>query len=194
MELKIKVIQYIVGEDMAYNVNHGRKNRYSLKEKHQMEKMVYANRSQLVRTVDLNHYKCPNCGKFMRTQLADYDTSGNTFIIVCDACNLVGTARRERNGKILLKSVPADKKTRNLRAEAHYYFDILYKDGIFVSREQAYLWLSEQLFACDMGIRHIGEMNAEQCIRAIDKCRKCLEENKHRLHSPLVPYGRQQGN
>lgn len=173
---------------MGINVNRGRKNLYSIKETHQMEKLAYENRSQCVRVIDIDHYKCPQCGKIMRVRKANFDASGNTYMLICDDCDLVGKARREINGNITLKSVPADKKTRALRAETHYYFDILHKDGIFVSREQAYLWLSEQIFSFDTGIKHIGEMNAQQCIMAIEACKKCLEKNKHRLSHPIVPY------
>lgn len=170
------------------NLNRGRKKYLTVKQRNQMEKVVYSNRSQVNRVIDLNNYCCPICGNIMRWKEANYSDRKDVYLLICGKCDVLGKARKERNGTIVLKSVPADKKTRDLREEAHYYFDILYKEKIFNSREQAYLWLAEQIYSYDVGIRHIGEMNAEQCKRAIEVVKDCLAVNEHRLSHPVKPY------
>lgn len=171
-----------------YNYNKGRKKYLSEKQKNQMKKMAEFTRSKISQTIDLNQYPCPKCGKHMKWRDSMREGNQGTFVLFCDDCDMVGSARRETNGEIVLRSIPADKETRNLRKEAHYYFDILYKEHIFDSREQAYMWLTSQLLSFDRGIKHIGEMDKVQCLRAIEISKKCIETNKHRLSHPVEPF------
>ena len=68
----------------------------------------------------------------------------------------------------------ANYELRELRKQAHSYFDPLWRYDDNISRKQAYKWLSQQL-GIPVNKTHIGQFNEEMCLKVIDLC------NKHKI-------------
>lgn len=73
-------------------------------------------------------------------------------------------------------STPADYATRQMRIEAHSWFDALWQSGIF-SRQRAYKKLAKYL-GLSPRKTHIGCFSKEQCERTIDFCRAITQVRK----------------
>ena len=166
----------------------------SVKELNNMSKFEKQNMSVSATEVDVYNYKCPCCGKNMELVKANYESRNDIHYLICKECDMKAKLRRERNGKLLLVSTPADCNTRALRKETHYYFDIINKYRIFTTKSQTYQWLSEQIFIFGMGIKHIGEFGAYDCEKAIDVCITCLENNISKMPNGFYYYHTPEGN
>lgn len=70
------------------------------------------------------------------------------------------------------KGIPADRKTKTAREDAHYHFDQLWMGGFIGSRAKAYTWLS---LALDVKEAHIAEMDIEGCKKVVSVCREKLK-------------------
>lgn len=118
---------------------------------------------------------CPYCK--CETQLVDsiviYGVSyGNIYI--CGVCMAyVGT---HSDGVTSLGRL-ANKELRELKKEAHKYFDGLWKKKISMgtpkgkARHMAYKWLSE-IMGTPPELTHIGMFDDQQCRRVINECKK----------------------
>lgn len=174
---------------MNAHLNRRRKKIMGIKANNQAIKLEREISTKSYRSIDLQNYRCPCCGKIMKPEKANYENQNDIHYLICNECNYRGKARKELNGNYVLVSVPADKITRELRKEAHFYFDRLYKDNIFKSREEAYFWLTDQLPIASIGdCKHIGEFSAGTLKNVIEICVHCLIQNQHRLSEPLEAY------
>jgi hypothetical protein len=69
----------------------------------------------------------------------------------------------------------ADAKLRRAKNEAHTAFDALWRNRVFITRKQAYTWLSEAMGVTE-DLCHIGMFDVDQCAKvAIVSYRKMLE-------------------
>lgn len=153
----------------------------SVKELNAIAKFEKQYRSVSAEEIDTDHYACPKCGKLMQLEKAKYENRNNIHHLVCSNCDLRAKLRREKNGKMVLVSTPADAKTRALRKEAHYYLGLVTKYEIFGTKSQTYQWLTEQVFTFGVGLRHIGEYSQYNCQKAIEVLIKCLQNNVGRI-------------
>lgn len=76
----------------------------------------------------------------------------------------------------------AKKELRDLRHQAHFYFDPMWKKRKELSglttkgaRAKAYNWMST-ILAIEKEASHIGYLNIEQCKRLILECKKYIKE------------------
>ena len=107
-----------------------------------------------------------------------YGTSAG-MIYFCEPCYAyVGVHKGTDNALGRL----ANKKLRELKKEAHFYFDKIAKTGYinqiwkeFIpnigNRNKAYLWLSKQM-SIDVELCHIGYFDAQQCQQVIAICKQ----------------------
>lgn len=165
----------------------------SVKEMNALSKFEKQYRSVSAEEVDTDHYACPKCGQFMKLEKANYENQNDIHFLICSKCDIRAKLRREKNGKMVLISTPADAKTRALRKEAHYYLDIINKYQIFATKSQTYQWLTEQVFTFGVGIRHIGEYDRYNCQKAIEVLIKCLQNNIRKMPNGFRYYKGDQG-
>ena len=135
--------------------------------------------------------KCPYCSGKLIIRDADEiytDKGSNEKLFVCSNYPKCDTYTRATlfNGKLTPVAIPGNKQLRNLRAEAHYYFDKISELGI-LSRTDSYKWLSERL-ELKYVHSHIGEFSEYQCIQTIEEAVKILQVNKDKSSSKLKPY------
>lgn len=119
--------------------------------------------------------KCPYCnGKVeLKSCLHVYKKYYSEYVIVCEnypSCDsYVGT---HKNGKPLGRL--ANKELRQLKIEAHLYFDSLWKHkknkGLTAARFKAYKWLSGEL-GLDVKETHIGYFDIETTKKVIKICK-----------------------
>lgn len=160
---------------------------------------VYASATQL--PIDPNNYACPCCGKKMHyvngvELFGEEKGAKKDKYLVCYDCDIHGRVREEYNGTYLI-SVPAKRETRQLRCEAHYFFDKLYEYGIFADRSSAYAWLT----GC-MGRKrcikttqyHIGEMDDDKLKTTIRVSVEKLAEHPEKCPKKILPFGSQNGS
>lgn len=160
---------------------------------------MYASATQL--PIDANHYPCPCCGKTMH-----YVTGAELFgqekgnkkdkYIVCYDCDVHGRVREQYNGAFLI-SVPAKRETRQLRNEAHYFFDKLYEYGIFMSRTNAYEWLTKCMGRkrCIKSTQyHIGEMGDDRLKMTIQVSVEKLAQHPEKCPERILPFGEKEGS
>lgn len=122
---------------------------------------------------------CPYCGN--NTEYIDSSVIyGKSYgmIYLCSPCDAyVGV--HKGTDKALGRL--ANKELRELKKEAHFYFDQIAKTKLINkiwkeyipnlgNRNKAYLWLSKQM-GIDREYCHIGMFNVEQCRQAIEICR-----------------------
>lgn len=69
----------------------------------------------------------------------------------------------------------ANKELRAAKVNAHFYFDSLWKNGKFKSREKAYHWLADQLHL-NRKQCHIGMFDVDMCQRVVDVSIKLIKE------------------
>lgn len=130
---------------------------------------------------------CPYCGATMVLRKAseigmDYGSEDYNNMYVCrdyPACDCYCRTKK-KDGGIVLISTPANKKLRALRSMAHYYFDRLYKYGIFLNSDYAYGYITSKLTTGN-DKQHIGDMNEHACIIVINESIKLLAQNKGRF-------------
>lgn len=150
--------------------------------------------------IDPHHYRCPSCGKYMKyvpaRAIFGEKSTGNTMYLYCPDCQFYGKTRRSNN-HVYLVSVPAGESTRNLRQEAHHYFNKLYEFGILPGKDSAYQWLSMKLGFPSLGstsYRHIGEMDEPLLKKTIEASINKLWENKDRCGSSFSIYSSSRGS
>ena len=151
--------------------------------------------------IDPYHYRCPCCNKIMQyvsgKEIFGEKNVGNTMYLYCPDCNFYGKTRKTNSGHVYLVSVPAGEETRNLRNEAHHYFNKLYEFGILPGKDSAYQWLSMQLGFPTIGntsFRHIGEMDACLLRKVIEVTIDKLWENKDKCTTAFSIYTSTKGS
>lgn len=160
---------------------------------------MYASATQL--PIDTNNYPCPCCGKKMH-----YVNGAELFgeekgckkdkYMVCYDCDIHGRVREQYNGAFLI-SVPAKRETRQLRNEAHYFFDKLYEYGIFANRTSAYEWLTKTMGRkrCIKTTQyHIGEMDDDKLRMTIQVSVEKLAEHPEKFPERILPFGSRGGS
>ncbi len=70
----------------------------------------------------------------------------------------------------------ANRELRELKKQAHSFFDIIWKNGV-MGRSEAYRWLSGVL-EIPFKECHIGMFNEDQCRSAIMECKRLLNDNR----------------
>lgn len=116
---------------------------------------------------------CPKCGKQMNLEKKQYQNS-SYHLLICNDCDIRAKVEKVGN-KLYLLSTPANRKTREMRAQAHRYIDALVKSNI-MDKATAYKYLNMQLFGINANI-HIGECDAPTCIMIINEAKKYLDSN-----------------
>lgn len=136
--------------------------------------------------------RCPYCGSPAVLRSADgiyYDNSRNTQLYVCKNYPQCDSYIRVHAGTNIPAGTMANRELRALRAEAHRYFDRLYKSG-FMTKQDSYYWLAGILDA-PLSQAHIGYLGEYYCQVVIDESRKLLE--KQRITFPAHRYYVQKG-
>lgn len=108
--------------------------------------------------------QCPYCGS--KTEYIDSSfVYGRSYgmIYICKPCDAyVGVHKGTNKAKGRL----ANAELRELKKQAHYHFDKLWKEGN-MKRSQAYKWLAKQLNIKPKEC-HIGMMDNDRCKRVIE--------------------------
>lgn len=131
--------------------------------------------------------RCPYCGSPVVLRSADgiyHDNRRGTWLYVCRNYPQCDAYVRVQPGTDIPVGTMADRKLRALRAEAHRYFDRLYKSG-YMGKQEAYCWLAEVISA-PLSQAHIGYLGEYYCQVVIEESRKLLERKRiwypaHRL-------------
>lgn len=116
---------------------------------------------------------CPKCGKQMVLEKKYYQNS-TYLLLVCSDCD-VRAKVEERDHKLYLLSTPANKKTREMRAQAHRYMDAIINSNV-MDKSTVYKYFNMQLFGYN-GNLHIGECDAPTCSMIISEAKKILDFN-----------------
>lgn len=110
--------------------------------------------------------------KFCDSSVVYGKSYGNIYL--CDNCNAyVGTHKYDNKtplGRL------ANKKLRELKKEAHKYFDKIWKNGS-KSRRESYKWLSMKL-NIPIEYTHIGMFSEKTCKKVIELCKNYDKRNK----------------
>ena len=131
-------------------------------------------------SLELQGKVCCYCKE--RTEFVDSSkVYGKSYgmIYLCEPCNAwvgVHKGTDQALGRV------ANKKLREAKQRAHYYFDKISKTGLInkiwpeyipniSNRNKAYLWLSKML-KIDREYCHIGMMDLQQCNRVIEVSKK----------------------
>lgn len=80
---------------------------------------------------------------------------------------------------------PANGQLRQLRAEAHYYFDLLGKLNVFTSIGEMYSWLSYSL-SIPIQETHIAYFDEYYCKKTIELCVEVLSNHRSRFKNPIT--------
>lgn len=160
------------------------------------KKMKFVNEitSDRYEEIDINECRCPSCNKKMEITPHKY----KSFLreASCETCDYKGkiTTQKRKNGLTYFAwyATPADRNTRNLRDEAHYYFDKVVKERIFTNKETAYKWLVEALLMAETKcyLYHIGYMNSAFCEKTIRLSVDVLYNNRNRLSEHIEVYNK----
>ncbi len=122
--------------------------------------------------IRMAHFVSPRGIDFSHTGHIVMDGIYYSFLYIKgEGCN---TYVRTHAGTNIPIGTMANEELRSLRRTAHYYFNRLYLSGL-MSRNEAYLWLSEQLSA-PLSEAHIGKLGEYYCRQVIEKSKKMLEE------------------
>lgn len=143
--------------------------------------------------MNINEYKnlinsgkiCPYCQKSTEYIDSKY-IYGKSYgmIYICKPCNAYVGVHKGTNKSL---GRLADKKLREFKKEAHYWFDQISKTNKIneiwkkyipktTNRRKAYIWLSKQL-EIDEKDCHIGMMNEVECKAVIDICKPLLKHD-----------------
>jgi hypothetical protein len=96
------------------------------------------------------------------------------YIYLCRPCDAyVGCHKNTTNAKGRL----ANKELRELKKEAHKYFDMIWRDLQILSRDGAYKWLSDML-DLPSEYTHIGMMGVDKCKEVIYFSKQLLNDNR----------------
>lgn len=145
----------------------------------------YISRTQKI--INPKQYRCPKCGGFMEyvdsREIPGKENEHKKYLL-CRKDDIYCKTKKANSGNVYLESTPADKTTRKLRAEAHYYFNQIYEYNILPGKDSAYFWITHELGFVALGkstYKHIGEMDELLCKRTIAICIDKLLENIHKL-------------
>jgi len=120
--------------------------------------------------------KCPYCGAHAVLKSADgiyRDNSKGEMLYVCKNYPACDSYVRVQKGTNIPLGTLANKKLRELRKEAHHYFDMLYKTGL-ITKTSAYEWLSGTLLR-PLEYAHIGMLGEYDCQIVIAESKKYLK-------------------
>lgn len=131
--------------------------------------------------------RCPYCGGSVELRSADgiyQDNRRGTWLYVCRNYPQCDSYVRVHSGTDIPVGTMADRKLRALRAEAHRYFDQLYKSG-YMSKQEAYGWLAG-IISAPLSQAHIGYLGEYYCQLVIDESKRLLDRKRiwypaHRL-------------
>lgn len=140
-----------------------------VKQDHQMQGRLSRNIVMLVPEANLD---CPEClnGKLRR----QYSQKLRRFFYKCNQDGCEGYIGAHPDGRPL--GIPADKKIRKKRQEAHDTFDLLWQEG-HVKRSTAYRIMAERM-GID-GELHIANLGWQECERLIELSRAYLAERRN---------------
>lgn len=148
----------------------------------------YRVKSQTNKEIKIGEYACPFCNEKMKLA-SNFEVYGDgeqykKKFLLCPGCGSYCQIRKSNTKRYYLVSTPATRETKNLRNEAHWYFNYVIENKLVANKTDAYIWLSNQfgktVTYLDEMI-HIGEMDNEQCISTIKYCIDKLYENKDHI-------------
>ncbi len=117
---------------------------------------------------------CPYCkGKSQLIESKEIYGKDYGLLHICKPCGAyVGCHKGSKQplGRL------ANKKLRELKQEAHLYFDKIWKLKI-LKRGEAYNWLSEQI-GTPLDYTHIGMFSEKTCTLVIELSKRCLNDNR----------------
>lgn len=125
--------------------------------------------------------RCPYCGSHAVLRSADgiyHENTRNTQLYVCKNYPACDSYVRVHKGTNIPVGTMANRELRALRAEAHRYFDQLYKTGL-MSKTDAYAWLAD-LIAAPLSQAHIGLLGQYYCNLVIEESKKLLAYQEKR--------------
>lgn len=121
--------------------------------------------------------RCPYCGSPAVLRSADgiyINNPRESMLYVCKNYPACDAYVRVHPGTTKPMGSLANKKLRNLRMEAHRWFDQIYMRGI-MSKQDAYRWLSDVLCIPFLDT-HIGQMGEYYCSKVIEESKKLLDQ------------------
>ena len=131
--------------------------------------------------MDYSNMRCPYCGGRAQLRNADgiyKDNSRGMMLYVCENYPECDIYVRTHAGTCVPVGSMANQELRILRRTAHHYFDRLHTSGL-MSREEAYLWLAEQISA-PLSEAHIGHLGEYYCKEVIRKSKEMLARQEQR--------------
>lgn len=137
-----------------------------------------------------HNLRCPYCGSGAVYRSADgiyRENKEGIMLYVCSKYPECDAYVRVHKGTKIPMGELADRELRNLRREAHYYFDQLYQTGI-MTRDEAYRWLADQISA-PMSEAHFGHMGVYYCKEVIKSSKELLKSyQKDKKHARFKVY------
>lgn len=139
--------------------------------------------------------KCPYCGgKMVIRKIGDYSPdsiNAEKLLCVCEHYNKTCTCslkvKENQNGKLIPKSIPADKNLKSMRCEAHYYMDAILRYYIYDTMEDIYNHLSK-IENIDRNLLHISMMREGRCREVILDLLKLLAAHPDKVRGRVNPY------
>ncbi len=129
--------------------------------------------------------KCPYCGASMVIKPSSYVKSiHDAELLVCSNypdCNTYCQVEKNKKGRYLLLSTPADKKLREMRTEAHFYISMLIDNQIYERISDVYDMLIHRSSSGSLYMKHIGECREYGCKEIIDICIRELAKHKDKI-------------
>lgn len=114
---------------------------------------------------------CPRCGR----QMELITIKGQPAYYVCKQDDMKASLQI-KNGKVMIKGTPADRKTRWLRREIHKCFNLIV-DGNIMSYKTLIQYLSMHLYGHAEPDFHVGSMDEQQCMNILGEVKKLLDEH-----------------
>ena len=125
--------------------------------------------------INYSTLRCPYCGSSVIYRSADgiyKDNSKNSMLYVCSKYPECDAYVRTHPNTNVPMGTLANRRLRELRKEAHKYFNRIYEEG-YMTKQDAYRWLSFAISA-PMSHTHIGNLGEYYCEVVIKESKRIL--------------------
>ena len=122
--------------------------------------------------------RCPKCGAPIDYRSADgiyKNNQGNAMLYICRNYPKCDLYVRTHPGTNIPVGTLADRRLRQLRNEAHYYFNQLFESGM-MSKNDAYNLLTN-IVQAPRSNAHIGYLGEYYCRQVIEKSQEILRNH-----------------
>ena len=113
---------------------------------------------------------CPQCGRQMK--LIKINNQPAYYICKQDD---IRAYLQIKNGKVMIKGAPADRKTRWLRREIHVCFELIVNNQ-YMSYETLTQYLTMHLYGHAEPDFHVGSLDEQQCKNILSELERLLKE------------------